>query len=532
MEAVLAADTLVDTPYWRTFPVSQGELWDQGLDESSTYQGTKWGIFLRAPEVFFSIIGRLGKRSVKLRDLAEIKRGFTTGANEFFYVRDVTDSLTPHELRSLRLSALRKRGIRVIETEDGDRYAIESKYLRPVLITTRGVDHLEVRREWITHQVFLATDPPDRLGRYALRFVTDGETRPFGRGPRSGIPARKPTSTARDPWYALDPDNRGRFLWFMNLTNIHVVPRNTIGVYADARFYNIKPRRAEHERILFGLLNSTFTFLCAELWGRQFAGRGMDSIDIKVYEVQSLPTVRIDTIPPDVAKRIENEVEALTRRPILTMPEELARRDRQALDDAVLEAMGFTDADERRRVREALYAAVSDRIGIRRARALSTRGHTPVGNRRQTSPPALAAELAGQIDPDRLRRFPDDFVPAGARMKAIPIPDGAVEITRQTVDQVRLGGRTIRLASAEEAEFVETAFLAGVRGEIQVPSDPRTLRDVLAEYRDYVQQMEQTITRLAESRTRDRRLQRRIRESLRERLGLGRPMVQRQLRLA
>jgi hypothetical protein len=531
MEAVLSAHALIDTPYWRIFPITQRELWEQGLDENGTYQGTKWGIFLRAPEVFSTIISRLGERAVKLRDLAEIKRGFTTGANEFFYVRDVTDSLTPGELRSLGLSARKAQDVRVIETEDGDRYPIEAKYLQPALITTRRVNRLEIQPEWITHHIFLATEPAHRLSRYALRFVTDGETRPFGRGTRSGIPARKPTCAARDPWYGLDPDNCGDFLWFMNLTNIHAVPRNTRRVYSDARFYNIRPRRSEHARVLFGLLNSTFTFLCAELWGRQFAGRGMDSIDIKVYEVKALPAVNINTIPPRVARRIEEAVETLTRRTILTMPEELARPDRQALDDAVLEAMGFADEDERRRVREALYAAVSERIAMRRARALSTREHGTFGNRRQISPAALAAELVGQIDPARLRRFPDDFIPRGARTRTLALPGGVGEVTRQTVDQVRIGGRTIRLDSPEAAEFVECAVLAGARGEIQVPSDPDVLRKVLAEYRQYVQEMERTITQLAESRTRDRRLQRRIQESLRERLGLGRPILQRQLPL-
>jgi len=56
------------------------------------YAGNKWGgKYLRAPDIYWTIIERAGDKLVRVGDIAEVRRGFTTGANDFFYVEDVTD---------------------------------------------------------------------------------------------------------------------------------------------------------------------------------------------------------------------------------------------------------------------------------------------------------------------------------------------------------------------------------------------------------------------------------------------------------
>ncbi len=55
------------------------------------YQGGKWGIYLRAPDIFFKLLDRCGPRLVPLGQLAEIRSGVKSGADDFFFVRDVTE---------------------------------------------------------------------------------------------------------------------------------------------------------------------------------------------------------------------------------------------------------------------------------------------------------------------------------------------------------------------------------------------------------------------------------------------------------
>jgi len=80
---------------YRLHIVNQKDLWEFGRDEKTgQYTGNKWGgKYLRAPEIYWRILEKGKGKLVKLGDIAEVKRGFTTGANEFFYVEDVTDKI-------------------------------------------------------------------------------------------------------------------------------------------------------------------------------------------------------------------------------------------------------------------------------------------------------------------------------------------------------------------------------------------------------------------------------------------------------
>ncbi len=80
---------------YRLHIVNQKDLWEFGKDEKTgEYTGNKWGgKYLRAPEIYWKILEKGKGKLVRLGDIAEVRRGFTTGANEFFYVEDVTDKI-------------------------------------------------------------------------------------------------------------------------------------------------------------------------------------------------------------------------------------------------------------------------------------------------------------------------------------------------------------------------------------------------------------------------------------------------------
>jgi len=95
------AQDIVSNEVFRVYPVSNRKLFDEGAEyENETqktlgaadYVGDKWGgKYLRAPDIFFTILKKGKDKLVKLKDVAKVRRGFTTGCNEFFYVEDVTD---------------------------------------------------------------------------------------------------------------------------------------------------------------------------------------------------------------------------------------------------------------------------------------------------------------------------------------------------------------------------------------------------------------------------------------------------------
>jgi len=84
-----------ETEIFRIHKINQKELYEFGKDKKTgEYIGNKWGgKYLRAPEIYWIILKKGRVKLVCLGDIAEVRFGIKTGANEFFYVEDVTDEI-------------------------------------------------------------------------------------------------------------------------------------------------------------------------------------------------------------------------------------------------------------------------------------------------------------------------------------------------------------------------------------------------------------------------------------------------------
>jgi len=519
VERIKATDSLREDGLWRIYPVKQSDLWNEGLDEEGKFSGSKWGKYLRAPDIFFHILERGKEKILQLRDVATVKRAFTSGANDFFYVTDITEDVSEVELKQYGISLAKKKRLRLVESGDGNRYVIEADYLKPLVKSTRDIKSLTIDESITKFRVLIVSDEKKALvAKHVLKYIRAGETQTFGVGPRAGVPAKKPSCASRTPWYALDKTNIGKFLWFALITDTHAVPHNPGDFLSDKRFYNVNPKDAGQEELIFGLLNSTFTFLCAEFWGRQFAGRGIDSIDITVYEVAQLPFLNPESIPEEIATKIVDAVHRIADRPILPVLEEVNQPDRQALDDAILEAIGFDDPEERGKVLSELYDAACRRVESRFERARSTQH--PGERRPRPNAEAIAEELFKELTPKLARKFPDDFMPTGTKIKLIQLVEGIGDFERVTFKQLRIDGKLMDFENPDEAEFVQFAVQSGTSASIAIPIDLSLLHDVVTSYRSYLSDLAKHIEELASSRTQDRKLKQRIIEALRQRLGL------------
>jgi len=69
------------------YPVTQAELWQEGQDETSNYIGSNGASTCVRRTYFFGLCEK-GKIDLgKLSDIADVKRAFTSGSNDFFYVK-------------------------------------------------------------------------------------------------------------------------------------------------------------------------------------------------------------------------------------------------------------------------------------------------------------------------------------------------------------------------------------------------------------------------------------------------------------
>jgi len=519
VQRIESADSLQEDDLWRVFPVKQSDLWNEGLDEDGKFTGSKWGIYLRAPDVLFHILERGKERFAQLKDFARVKFAIKTGANDFFFVTDVTDNVSKKELSQYGISDPEKQQLRLVESGDGGRYVIESIYLKPLVKSTRDITSLVIDESVTKFRVLMVSgDKKSMAGKHVLKYIRAGETQTFGTGPRAGVPAKKETCVSRNPWYALDKQNKGAFLWFVLITDTHAVAHNPEEFISDHRFHNIEPLKDTNIELMWGLLNSMFTFLCAELWGKQFAGRGIDSIATDVYEVARLPFLNPEAVPTEVATKIVSAIRRIAARSILPVLEEVHLPDRQALDDAVLEAIGFDDPEERGKVLSELYDAVCQRVESRFERARSTQH--PGEKRPRPNAEAIAEELFKELSPELTKEFPDDFVQTGTKTRSLDLPEGIEDFERVTFNRLSVGGKLMDFDNPDEAEFVQFAVQSGASASIAIPVQASLVHDAVTSYRNHLAELAKQVEDLASSRTQDRKLKQRIVEELRQKLGL------------
>lgn len=89
IKTILFHNELYENEDLRIFPKKQKELWDEGFDpEEQKYVGSKWGKYIRAPQIFFKILEKGKDKLLPLKELAEVRFGIKTGANEFFYLTE------------------------------------------------------------------------------------------------------------------------------------------------------------------------------------------------------------------------------------------------------------------------------------------------------------------------------------------------------------------------------------------------------------------------------------------------------------
>jgi methylase of polypeptide subunit release factors len=383
----------------RVRTVEQGALLkptaaSQPAASASPYIGSKWGKYLRADDVFFQIIER-GAGLRPLSQMADVRFGVKTGANDFFYLKqhDPTagneSSSEVFEMRRLDELASVRRGmttganeffyLRLVSTasdespaptmmEDGAgrRHMLEPAYLAPVIFSLKEISGI-LLDGWKPSRFFFRCSGSklDLQDTAALNYIQQGE--------RDGYNLR-PTCASREPWYALARDLKPAPLIFPSKVGERwIVAINKAGVYEDKKLYGIMPRGDVSIELLAALMNSTWARYYSEMTCRQMTGaQAIADIDVAVAERILLPDPTM--ISDELQRRLLSALGCLAARPIGSLFKEVELQDRRHLDELVLTAIGFDDEGERGEVLNRLYHAVSRLVRARISRSTAKSG--------------------------------------------------------------------------------------------------------------------------------------------------------------
>jgi type I restriction-modification system DNA methylase subunit len=287
----------------------------------------KWGIFLRAPTIYLKILDN--QKVTKLGKIASIRRGITSGANEFFY--------------------LDKEKIKL--------WSLEKEYLKPIVISPKEM-RIEVSPPDISQWVLYVHKSREELSKEdanVSKYIQWGEeTETTVKGGKKGGTVTKgfhnlSTVKSRKLWYDIGEREPAPILRSRRIWERCVYLLNKANALANDSLYEIRPNNDKDVNVLTGILNSSITALISELEGR-FYGGGV--LELEVYETKAMTVIDPSKLSNKERKRIEyafaKVCEAQNKG-----NEKLEQEARVELDNAVFDVLKLKD-EERKQVYEGL----------------------------------------------------------------------------------------------------------------------------------------------------------------------------------
>lgn len=326
----------------------------------------KW-FYLRESALFF-LETMVPKLAYKLEEFADLKFGLKTGANKFFYMKDIShlyevDYLSdPKKFENWGVNAktkaeLDKQGLIYIENEGGEKFVIDRKDVTPLVRSPTELKLYAVRK---TSSLVFKPDPPEKPGAYSKRYIKWGENlvieieKGTAKGKKTrGYNSLSTTKAHRPFWFNVPNLEPAPIISFKFVGVRHFLPISSTPVLADHTCDLIYPKK-NLEKPLWVYLNSTVFYLTKELYGLRM---GAGALQLLTGDYSELPCFSIsDIMASDGASKMPN------REP-LPISEELEKSDRRNLDLMVLRSMDFENP-ERTLVElyKAFLAAVEDRL--------------------------------------------------------------------------------------------------------------------------------------------------------------------------
>lgn len=338
----------------RVHPISRETLLQEGFENSkdNNYQGSKWGgLYIKAPNIYFTIMEKTKKKLIRLSDAAKVKRGFTTGADEFFYI------------------------------PKSNPFNIEKEFLKPVIKSPRECKSIMIKPEDLGLLLFVCPyDKHEIKGTNALKYIEMGESAKKyikqGKDKGKHITGIQNVSSVqgRKNWYDLGirniPDN---FVPSGFEETFKVFQNN--GVLCNQKLYEIHCDEFASQMLI--ILNSSIFFFFIEVHSRTSLGEGL--LNKTVSEVESTYIIdpkhlthytdlesRIDTIKHREVRSIFHELQVDPESSSFMNANPLP--DRKALDEVVFRALELTDQEV-----TALYAGLLELTAnrLRKARTFT-----------------------------------------------------------------------------------------------------------------------------------------------------------------
>jgi hypothetical protein len=359
---ILQTDAAFSSDKMRIMPVTQQELWDEGVragtllngerladsasedeeDNGSTlkeaaamyrigsdYVAGKRGRFLRAPDLYFRLLRNYRAGFVRLGEIADVKFGLKSGCDAFFMPRDVTDDVVANvnggmAWNQVGLMVPCKRSevdygkVRIVRAGDNTLHPIETEYLRPEIHSLMQVDRPVIRAVDSDRVVLWVNKSLTELGNtYAGKYIRWGTKQTFPSRKSKSVPVpQRSTCASRPVWYDLTTNTNGVAFWPMTQKYRHIVAANPDGIVCNHRLFYVSPRNLSdtEAQILPAILNSTLVALVKHFYGRYAGTEG--TLDTEIIDCLLLDVPNPKRLTSDLFTRMSNAFESMCKRSV------------------------------------------------------------------------------------------------------------------------------------------------------------------------------------------------------------------------
>jgi hypothetical protein len=429
------------------------------------YSGSAWrSRFLRAPKVALELASRAD--FVPLSELATVKLGLKTGADDFFFLERISDESDVGEL-------VKARGLMVVKGQNGWRGQVAHADMIPAVLNPHQLYNGEFR--------FLTVP---KVARHFYLNPRPGKL-------RSGLPEYIRLAELHGTHSApLVQSNGSEQGWYHQVrsmvTSPWVLPYNSAYDYGawsnpnghvlNGRFIGADPLDTDHSLLLGAVLNSTFAATGRLIEGVATGVEGAFDVGPPAARKIMVPDIRrMAGTGRAAVEAAFREIERTDVMPPLPLRDSTVPPLRRRLDTALLMALGQT-AGQAAVVLDRLYtnyarwrANVEDVEGQMRA---NRRQMSASGVKRDQNPADVASRRVWEEIKHRLPVFPKAFLSSEETLELVNIPAAAAIPTTKPlfdVGVIRTKTRAIDLGSYERVRYVAMLRVLGVVGNVEVP---------------------------------------------------------------
>ena len=424
---------------------------------------------------------------------------------------------------------------------DGTVHPVEAEYLKPEVHSLMNISRPVLTAAELKRLILFVSEPMEKLkGTYVQKYLRYGEKTSFASKKSKAVPVpQRSTCVGREPWYNLTFTKSGHFIWPKSQQYRHVIVHNKNRLIANCNLYDVTVVDEKNcpPELLAAILNSTLVGLVKIYFGRYAGTEG--NLKTEVVDVNLLEVPDPRNVTKAVAKKLQDALKELSKRDTqpmveeefmdcrdskrikklaekpIKLPIELTMPDRRALDLAVFELLGVSNAAEREKLCDELYFETANHFRQIRIVEVQKQGQRAGGEGREFRTDELAADLWDSLpdeDKQPLATWIASEVTTGLTVN-IPeghasLPDASDFLDANTVFFRQPKGekasvQSLPLPSRAHAEMVHLLAQRSVHGALPLPKTEKAAKSFQVKLTARLATLAATAKELSQSRTGD-----------------------------